>query len=1551
MSRTGRTAGPRSQEWVRLQRKIFSRWVKQKLLRTRPEMQINDIVDDYKDGLVLMNLIEVLSESKFEGKYNQRPKMSVHRIDNLNNALKFAWSKGVDMKVKPSAEQLEKGDQKAALALTWGIMMKFIKIDDGSGGEALNAKDALLMWCKNKTAGYKGVEITDFKKSFADGLALCAIIHKHRPKLIDFNSLDSSDPIKTLQIAQDAAEKYFGLEKYITPDEIRKLDENSMVVYVSEYYYGIAEQRKLDLAARRIKKLIVLTKENDRLKAEYNKTANNFKATVKKVEKILEDRTIDNTMAGAKRRLDQFYEYKAKDKNSLIADQLDLESNYNNLAMRLSHHKRPEFKPEKGCSLKEVAQDMLHLEECEQERKVALHAELNRQIKLVNISKQHESRYNKLVDYFKQKKEYLEFREEIDSVSAAYFQISLLDRYEKENQTMINTGVAHLKKLSAELKQEKYEYQAKIEEHDHDIDDKFKELDKLAKIKRPILDDHLKREEFIEKVRQMNDEHKNKHEQLLKWFEIKKAYLKTMEEINSVPDASKNLDIFNSYVKEYKKYQEKNLVEFKNFGKETMKQKYQTEYSEYIFNETKYQGKTFGKNQFSDLTDRHDDMDQKFKELEEFAQQKKAILDDHFKREKFIEVVRQMNEEHKDKYEKLVKWFDSKKAYLDIKEEINTVPDASKNLDIFNSYVKEYKKYQEKNLVEFHKLGDDTLKQKYQTEFSEYVYDETKYQGKSFGKIKSEDITDRHDDMDKKFKELEEFAKQKKAILDDHLKREEFIEVVRQMNEEHKDKYEKLVKWFDSKKAYLDIKEEINSVSEARTQLNLFSIYSNEYKDYKQNDLVEFHKLGDDTLKQKYQTEFSEYVYDETKYQGKSFGKIKSEDITDRHDDMDKKFKDLEELAKQKKEILDDHLKREEFIVTVRRMNTEHQDQFKKLVKWFEDQKNYLNIREEINSVGEAQSKLSLFDVYLKEYIFYKENELVEFKKLGKDLLNQKYQTEFSEYVYDETKYQGKTFNGIKSKDITDRHDDMDKKFKDLEELAKQKKEILDDHLKREEFIVIVRRMNTEHQDQYKKLVEWFEVKKGYLEAREEINSVSEAKTRLNLFDVYLREYKESQDNELSELKKFGAETLNQKYQTEFSEYVYDETKYQGKTFGKIKSEDMTDRHDDMDKKFKELTEFSKSKKGYLDECLKLETKKEELRLAFANAVSEFTAFIKLEIENASLREFGFILEEVEAYRKVIDDSDKEVLHKADDKKTECQNVKKQLDEYKVVDNPYTSLTLEDLEKSLDSLKAALGERIKAYEIELKRQRDNDALCKKFAETADPFSKWITEQKDKITASKESLEVQLGFVDKLISGLGSESKRLDPLKDLQEKMDKAGIQNNRHTTLTLKDLEVQWQQYENFLKRKKKMLEEEIEHQKLRGITAEQMQEIEENFKQFDFDNSGTIDRKELMACLYSLGEERTPKEINKIMEEYGDGKDISYERFKDFMIVLFGDTDTKDEIINSFILINRGFKVAKKDLMELVMDDQDIEYVLKTAPQVDDGYDFHSWTEEMFAR
>jgi len=149
------------------------------------------------------------------------------------------------------------------------------------------------------------------------------------------------------------------------------------------------------------------------------------------------------------------------------------------------------------------------------------------------------------------------------------------------------------------------------------------------------------------------------------------------------------------------------------------------------------------------------------------------------------------------------------------------------------------------------------------------------------------------------------------------------------------------------------------------------------------------------------------------------------------------------------------------------------------------------------------------------------------------------------------------------------------------------------------------------------------------------------------------------------------------------------------------------------------------------------------------------------------------------------------------------------------------------------------------------------------------------------------------------------------------------------------------------------MLEEEIEHHKMRGVTVEQFREIEGVFKQFDADNSGHIDKKELKACLYSLGEEKTKSEIEAIFAKYGskDVNGIKYGDFREFMINLLGVSDTKDDILNSFKLINKGDEVAKVDKMELVMAEEDISYIKKTATSSNGGYDYKSWAESVFAR
>jgi len=285
-------------------------------------------------------------------------------------------------------------------------------------------------------------------------------------------------------------------------------------------------------------------------------------------------------------------------------------------------------------------------------------------------------------------------------------------------------------------------------------------------------------------------------------------------------------------------------------------------------------------------------------------------------------------------------------------------------------------------------------------------------------------------------------------------------------------------------------------------------------------------------------------------------------------------------------------------------------------------------------------------------------------------------------------------------------------------------------------------------------------------------------------------------------------------------------------------------------------------------------------------------------------------------------------------------------------DNPYTSFTLETLAQSEETMNKAVAARNERYEAELARQRANDALCKEFATVADPLAQWVVSTKDTITNSKDKLRDQLAFVEGKIASLDKDGSSLGQIKELQKKMDEAGITNNKHTLLTAKDCEVLWEQYTQFVNKKKTMLENEIQNEELRGITPEQMTEIESNFKQFDKDGNGTLDGKEIKACLYSLGEEVLQSVIAKILAEYGDGKGcMNLDGFKRYMIHLLGDTDSKEDVLSGWALIAQSNEVVTAERMSLTCTEEVNEYVQKTAPKKGDGYDFVAWTEDVFSR
>ena len=109
----------------------------------------------------------------------------------------------------------------------------------GGRSGKLTGKQALLEWCRQATVGYPGVQLNNFTNSWSNGLAFCALIHRYRPNLIDYDAmLDATPAVRTAKAF--AASASLGILQLLDVDDVVSFaepDELSMITYISENYH------------------------------------------------------------------------------------------------------------------------------------------------------------------------------------------------------------------------------------------------------------------------------------------------------------------------------------------------------------------------------------------------------------------------------------------------------------------------------------------------------------------------------------------------------------------------------------------------------------------------------------------------------------------------------------------------------------------------------------------------------------------------------------------------------------------------------------------------------------------------------------------------------------------------------------------------------------------------------------------------------------------------------------------------------------------------------------------------------------------------------------------------------------------------------------------------------------------------------------------------------------------------------------------------------------------------------------------------------------------
>lgn len=288
--------------WEKQQKKTFTAWCNSHLRKAGTS--IENIEDDFRNGLKLMLLLEVISGETLPKP--DRGKMRFHKIANVNKALDFIASKGVKL-VSIGAEEIVDGNLKMTLGMIWTIILRFA-IQDISV-EEMTAKEGLLLWCQRKTAPYKNVNVQNFHLSFKDGLAFCALIHRHRPDLIDYSKLSKDNPLENLNTAFDVAEKFLDIPRMLDPDDLintPKPDERAIMTYVSCYYHAFQGAQQAETAANRICKVLKVNQENERLMEEYERLASDLLEWIRRTMPWLNSRQTDSTLAGVQKKLEEY---------------------------------------------------------------------------------------------------------------------------------------------------------------------------------------------------------------------------------------------------------------------------------------------------------------------------------------------------------------------------------------------------------------------------------------------------------------------------------------------------------------------------------------------------------------------------------------------------------------------------------------------------------------------------------------------------------------------------------------------------------------------------------------------------------------------------------------------------------------------------------------------------------------------------------------------------------------------------------------------------------------------------------------------------------------------------------------------------------------------------------------------------------------------------------------------------------------------------------------------------------------------------------------------
>ncbi|NXU37093.1 UTRO protein, partial [Drymodes brunneopygia] len=222
---------------------------------------VKDMFTDLKDGRKLLDLLEGLTGKPLP---KERGSTRVHALNNVNRVLQVLHQNNVEL-VNIGGTDIVDGNHKLTLGLLWSIILhwqvKDVMKNIMSDLQQTNSEKILLSWVRQSTRPYSQVNVLNFTKSWADGLAFNAVIHRHKPELFSWDKVTKMSPVERLENAFNIAKNHLGIEKLLDPEDVavQLPDKKSIIMYLTSLFEVLPKQvtmediREVETLPRRYK--------------------------------------------------------------------------------------------------------------------------------------------------------------------------------------------------------------------------------------------------------------------------------------------------------------------------------------------------------------------------------------------------------------------------------------------------------------------------------------------------------------------------------------------------------------------------------------------------------------------------------------------------------------------------------------------------------------------------------------------------------------------------------------------------------------------------------------------------------------------------------------------------------------------------------------------------------------------------------------------------------------------------------------------------------------------------------------------------------------------------------------------------------------------------------------------------------------------------------------------------------------------------------------------------------------------------------------------------